>query len=114
MRCLSPTAGRVSDKLTRCKDECLSATKAPEPFSVLLRHFCGYFSQAFFGSGSANACKDECSSAMKSAKSRRFGPPKKHAPQKGWHYPKTSASADWFLRTASATMQSRQTGAVSG
>ena len=50
---------------------------------------------------------------MKSAKSRRFGPPKKHYLQKGWHYPKTLASADWFLRTASATRKSARAAAVS-
>ena len=46
--------GRLArDRLTYCKDECVSVT-APEPVCSLLRFFCVYFAQALFGSGSAN------------------------------------------------------------
>src|SRR5271166_3246087 len=53
-------------------------------------------------------------SCRRDAGSRRKPDLKKQSQPDGPHSQQNSASADWFFRTASATMQSRQTDAVSG
>ena len=57
-----------------------SARTRSQPFAV---PFAVIFLRPYLAQDRLTHCKDECSSAMKSAKSRRFGPPKKTLTAKG-------------------------------
>ena len=61
--------------------------KRQNRFAVLLQFFCSSFAflllRPYLAQDRLTHCKDECSSAMKSAKSRRVGPPKKTLTAKG-------------------------------
>ena len=70
-------------RLTHWKEKCLSATKRQNPFAFFCIYFAFILLRPYLAHDRLTHCKDECSSAMKSAKSRRVGPPKKTLNAKG-------------------------------
>ena len=60
-----------------------SARTRLHPFAAFCSSFAVILLRPYLAHDRLTHCKDECSSAMKSAKSRRFGPPKKTLSAKG-------------------------------